>query len=349
MIKKISLFVLILSNNAWSTQSMLRAGCERWMIQDLQRSSRHLHLSARFFSSTPILKLEDTRKPPLQKHQSQLLQYANLDVKNEFYMNKEELKSHVRTAYATIAKEEKSCFSCSAGGCSGEMSAKDYGMSLGYSEKELEEGAIGADLGLGCGNPGAIAVLQLGEIVVDLGSGGGFDCFLAAKKVGETGRVIGIDMTQEMLELATKNAAKKGYKNVEFRLGEIEHLPVEDASVDVIISNCVVNLSTNKEAVFKEAARVLKTGGRLAISDIVTTSDLPEKIKNNVDLYTGCITGATKISTLEHMLRGAGFGEIRIEVKEASRSFISKWAPGSNAEDFIASAYIHAIKKGATK
>ncbi len=262
-------------------------------------------------------------------------------------MNEEELKTQVRTAYAAIAKEEKPCFSCNAGGCgetTGKPSAKEYGLSLGYSEEELQEGAIGADLGLGCGNPGAIAALQPGEVVVDLGSGAGFDCFLAAKKVGETGRVIGIDMTPQMLELATKNAEKKGYKNVEFRFGEIEHLPVEDASVDVIISNCVVNLSTNKEAVFKEAARVLKIGGRLAISDIVTTSELPEEVKNNVYLYTGCITGATKIDTLESILRGAGFGEIRIDVKDDSRSFISKWAPGSRAEDFIASAYIFARK-----
>ncbi len=268
----------------------------------------------------------------------------SFNISKSYGMTEEELRTQVRTAYAAIAKEEKPCFSCSAGGCGGDMSAKDYGMSLGYTEAELEEGAIGADLGLGCGNPGAIATLQPGEVVVDLGSGGGFDCFLAAKKVGETGKVIGIDMTPEMLELATKNAEKKGYKNVEFRFGQIERLPVEDASVDVIISNCVVNLSPNKEAVFREAARILKTGGRLAISDIVTTSDLPEEIKGNMDLYTGCITGAMKIDTLKSILGNTGFGDIRIEVKEASRSFISKWAPGSNAQDFVASAYIHAKK-----
>lgn len=256
----------------------------------------------------------------------------------------DELKGKVKTAYAAIATEQKPCFSCSSGGCGIGKSAKEYGMSLGYTEAELEENPIEADLGLGCGNPGAIAALKPGEVVVDLGSGGGIDCFLAARKVGDSGRVIGVDMTPEMIALAQKNAASKGYTNVEFRLGEIEHLPVEDSSVDAIISNCVVNLSTNKEAVFREAARVLKVGGRLAISDIVTTSELPEEIKGNTALYTGCITGAIKIDTLEAILRSAGFEEIVIDVKEDSRSFISKWAPGTSAEDFIASAYIQAKK-----
>lgn len=273
-----------------------------------------------------------------------LLAFSSYKIFGASDMNEDALRAEVRTAYGTIAKEQKPCFSCSAGGCGSGESAKQYGLSLGYSEQELEEGAIGADLGLGCGNPTAIAALQLGEIVVDLGSGAGFDCFLAARQVGETGRVIGVDMTPEMLELATKNAEKKGYRNVEFRFGEIEHLPIEDASVDVIMSNCVVNLSPNKEAVFREAARVLKIGGRLAISDIVTTTELPEAIKNNVALYTGCIVGATKVDTLESILRNSGFGEIRIDMKEDSRSFISKWAPGSNAEDFIASAYIYATR-----
>ena len=258
--------------------------------------------------------------------------------------DEEEARKQVRTAYAEIAKEEKPCFSCSAGGCGGGTSAQEYGLSLGYSPEELAEGAIGADLGLGCGNPGAIAALKPGEVVIDLGSGGGFDCFLAAKAVGETGRVIGVDMTPEMIALATKNAAKTGYSNVEFRLGTIENLPVPAAIADVIISNCVVNLSPNKEAVFREAARVLKIGGRLAISDIVTSTELPESIKQDVKLYTGCITGATQIDTLNAILESVGFGEIRIEVKPDSRSFISKWAPGSRAEDFIASADIRATR-----
>lgn len=261
--------------------------------------------------------------------------------------NEEEIRKQVRTAYGEIAKKEKPCFSCSSscsGEASGKPSAKEYGLGLGYSEKELEEVPIGADLGLGCGNPGAIASLKEGEIVVDLGSGGGFDCFLASKKVGDAGKVIGVDMTPDMIELARKNALKRGYTNVEFLLGEIENLPLEDSFADVIISNCVVNLSPNKEAVFKEAARVLKVGGRVAISDIVTTSELPEAIKKDIDLYTGCITGATKLDTLKKIMESAGFGEINIDVKEESRNFISKWAPGSNAEDFIASAYIYATK-----
>lgn len=259
--------------------------------------------------------------------------------------DEEEARKQVRTAYAEIAKEEKPCFSCSAGGCGGGTSAQEYGLALGYSAEELAGGgAIGADLGLGCGNPGAIAALKPGEVVIDLGSGGGFDCFLAAKAVGEIGRVIGVDMTPEMIALATKNAAKTGYRNVEFRLGTIENLPVPAAIADVIISNCVVNLSPNKEAVFREAARVLKIGGRLAISDIVTSTELPESIKQDVKLYTGCITGATQIDTLNAILESTGFGDIRIEVKPDSRSFISKWAPGSGAEDFIASADIRATR-----
>ena len=261
--------------------------------------------------------------------------------------NEEAVKEQVRSAYATIAKNEKPCFSCSSQcgeAASGKPSAKEYGLGLGYSEKELEEVPLGADLGLGCGNPGAIASLKEGEVVVDLGSGGGFDCFLAAKKVGKSGRVIGVDMTTDMIELARKNAAKGGYINVEFVLGEIEKMPLPDAIADVVISNCVVNLSPNKPAVFKESARVLKRGGRLAISDIITTTELPEEIKNDINLYTGCITGATKLDTLKIVMESAGFGEIKIDVKEDSRNFISKWAPGSNAEDYIASAYIYATK-----
>ena len=261
--------------------------------------------------------------------------------------DEEETKKQVRVAYGAIAKTEKSCFSCCASGCdesAGKPSAKEYGVGLGYSEQELAEAPLGADLGLGCGNPGAIASLKEGETVVDLGSGGGFDCFLASKKVGKSGKVIGVDMTPDMLDLARRNALKGGYTNVEFLQGEIEHLPLPDSIADVIISNCVVNLSPNKEAVFKEASRVLKIGGRLAISDVVTTTELPDAIKRDIHLYTGCITGATKIGTLREIMESAGFGEINIDVKEESRNFISKWAPESKAEDYVAAAYISAIK-----
>lgn len=261
--------------------------------------------------------------------------------------DEEEAKKHVKSAYGKIAKDQKPCFSCCSSGCNpaeDNQAAREYSKGLGYSDKELEESPIGADLGLGCGNPGAIASLREGEVVVDLGSGGGFDCFLASKKVGALGKVIGVDMTPEMIELARANALKGNYLNVEFLLGEIEKLPLHDSSADVIISNCVVNLSPDKEAVFREAARVLKIGGRVAISDIVTSTELPEEIKSNIELYTGCITGATKIDKLRSIMEGVGFGDIHIDVKEDSRSFISKWAPGSNAEDYIASAYIYATK-----
>eukprot|EP01103_Thecamoeba_quadrilineata_P019213 TRINITY_DN7683_c0_g1_i1.p1 TRINITY_DN7683_c0_g1~~TRINITY_DN7683_c0_g1_i1.p1 ORF type:complete len:264 (+),score=15.99 TRINITY_DN7683_c0_g1_i1:249-1040(+) len=258
---------------------------------------------------------------------------------------KEDLKKEVKAAYGEIAKTKKTCFSCGTAKKCGESlpTATEYAINLGYSSQDLKE-AVDAELGLGCGNPGAIASLKSGETVVDLGSGGGFDCFLAANKVGPSGKVIGIDMTPEMIELAKTNALKRGYTNVEFILGDIENMPVADSIADVIISNCVINLSPNKEAVFKEASRILKVGGRLAISDIVTTTELPEKIKQDIALYTGCITGATKVALLTNMMESVGFGNINIVIKEDSRSFISKWAPNSNAEDYIASAYISATK-----
>ncbi len=202
----------------------------------------------------------------------------------------------------------------------------------------------GADLGLGCGNPQAIAALQPGETVLDLGSGAGFDCFLAVRQVGPSGLVIGVDMTAEMVTKARQNAEKAGYGNVEFRLGEIEHLPVADASVDVIISNCVINLSPDKFQVFREAFRVLRPGGRLAISDIVTTAPLPEEVRHDLALYAGCIAGAATIMEIEAMLREAGFKQIRIQPKDESRQLIREWAPGRKIEDFIVSATIEAVK-----
>ncbi|SPQ01983.1 Arsenite S-adenosylmethyltransferase (fragment) [Candidatus Sulfobium mesophilum] len=199
-------------------------------------------------------------------------------------------------------------------------------------------------MGLGCGNPQAIASLKPGEIVLDLGSGGGFDCFLAARAVGETGKVIGVDMTPEMVSKARENAARAGFMNVEFRLGEIEHLPVADKSVDVIISNCVINLSPEKQKVFDDAFRVLKSGGRLAVSDIVATAELPEEVKNDLALHAGCMAGASLISDVEAMLRESGFRDIRIQPKDESREFIRTWAPGRNVEDYIVSATIVAMK-----
>jgi len=215
---------------------------------------------------------------------------------------------------------------------------------LGYSKTELNAVPTGADMGLGCGNPQAIAALQAGETVIDLGSGGGFDCFLASPAVGDTGNVIGIDMTPDMISKARNNAEKGGFTNVEFRLGEIEHLPVADNSVDVIISNCVINLSPDKGQVFKEAYRVLNTNGRLAISDVVATIELPEEMRNDPMLIAGCMGNAALISDLENDLEAAGFSKISIQPKDESREFIQDWAPGTGAEDYVLSATIEAVK-----
>jgi SAM-dependent methyltransferase len=199
-------------------------------------------------------------------------------------------------------------------------------------------------MGLGCGNPLAIAALKEGETVLDLGSGGGFDCFLARGQVGEAGHVIGVDMTPDMIELARKNVKKSGYTNVEFRLGEIEHLPVENETADVIISNCVINLSLDKEQVFKEAFRVLKRGGRLSVSDVVATAALPDQVKKDLSMIAGCIAGAEHVENLKLMLLNAGFKDIRLMPKDNSREIIKSWAPDNNLEDFIASFIIEAKK-----
>lgn len=214
-------------------------------------------------------------------------------------MEEEKVKKIVRKGYAKIAKEGSSC-------CSGKS------QELGYSEKELQAVPEGANLGLGCGNPVALASLREGETVLDLGSGGGLDCFIASKKVGEKGKIIGVDMTPEMLDRARKNARKGGYKNVEFRLGEIENLPVADGTVDAIISNCVINLSANKRRVFKEAFRVLKQGGRLMISDIVLLKELPEILRKSIEAYVGCIAGALLKDDYMALIKEAGFRETKI-------------------------------------
>ncbi len=217
-------------------------------------------------------------------------------------------------------------------------------MALGYSGEEVATVPEGANMGLGCGNPHAIACLKPGETVLDLGSGGGFDCFLAARAVGDAGRVIGVDMTPEMITKSRRNGEKTGFGNVDFRLGELENLPVADGIVDVILSNCVINLSPEKQRVFNEAFRVLKPGGRLAISDVVQTAEMPDHIKKDMAMFTACIAGASAIPELESMLRKAGFGNIRITPKEDSKDFIRDWAPGSRIEDYVMSATIEAEK-----
>jgi len=217
---------------------------------------------------------------------------------------------------------------------------------MGYSLENIKDVPEGANLGLGCGNPVALASLQLGETVVDLGSGGGFDCFLASKAVGDKGKVIGVDMTPDMVSTARKNAGKIEANNVEFRLSEIENLPILDNTADVIMSNCVINLSPDKQAVFKEAYRVLKPGGRLAISDVLTKAELPEIIKNDLTLIGACIGGAATIETTRESLEKAGFEDIRIYLNKHSRELINEWDPRQNekATDCVFSAYIEAFK-----
>ncbi|MDZ7802697.1 arsenite methyltransferase [Thiohalophilus sp.] len=256
--------------------------------------------------------------------------------------NHDAIRSTVREAYASVAEGGSGC--CSGDNGCGSQPESVASQRLGYSDEELDAAPDGADLGLGCGNPQAIAALQAGETVLDLGSGAGFDCFLAARAVGDSGRVIGVDMTPEMLAKARENARKGGYRNLDFRLGEIEHLPLADASVEVIISNCVINLSPDKAQVFREAYRVLRPGGRLAISDVVATAELPEAVRRDLALYTGCMAGASSIDELERTLREAGFEAVRIAPKDESREFIRDWAPGRGVEAYVASAVIEASK-----
>lgn len=256
-------------------------------------------------------------------------------------LDAEGVRAAVRESYGAIAAGEKSgC--CASDCCGGEKRPTSAG--LGYSEEARQSVPPGADLGLGCGNPLAIASLKLGERVLDLGSGAGFDALLAAQAVGPNGRVIGVDMTAGMVAKARRNAEAAGLSNVEFRLGEIEHLPVADASVDVILSNCVINLSPDKPSVFREAFRVLAPGGRLAISDIVSVLPLPEALQQDLAAYTGCIAGAAPIGDIERMLREAGFTEVGIDIGAGSRELVDGWVPGLSASDYVASARIEALK-----
>lgn len=225
-------------------------------------------------------------------------------------------KTIVKDAYGKIAKGESGGCGCSCNSCG--PNASDFAKSIGYSEEELKIIPQEANLALSCGNPTAIASLKEGETVLDLGSGAGFDCFLAATQVGPSGRVIGVDMTPEMIEKARNNAGKSNRKNVEFRMGEIEQLPVDDNSIDVIISNCVINLSPDKERVFKEMYRVLKPGGRIAISDIALLSELPEDVRKSVEAYIGCVAGAILVDDYKAMLNKANFRNIELTIKGAS-------------------------------
>jgi SAM-dependent methyltransferase len=242
------------------------------------------------------------------------------------------------------AVDKNSAASCCCGGS--DVTSEQMSALMGYSKQDLASAPEGANMGLGCGNPVALASLKPGETVVDLGSGGGFDCFLAAKQVGDTGKVIGVDMTPDMLSKARANAEKIQAKNVEFRLGEIEHLPVADNSTDIIMSNCVINLSTDKQKVYRDTFRILKPGGRLAISDIVALAPLPEEIQQNLELVSACVGGAATIDDTKDMLEKAGFENIKITPKDESRKLISEWTAGDskNAGDYVVSAYINAAK-----
>lgn len=249
----------------------------------------------------------------------------------------ETIREEVRRRYGASARGEN----CSCGdACCTSTSTN----ALGYSAEQSAIAPDAANLGLGCGNPLAIASLRAGQVVLDLGSGAGFDCFLAARAVGSSGKVIGVDMTHDMLNKARRNAEKNGFTNVEFRLGEIEALPVADNSIDVIISNCVINLSPEKQRVFDEAFRVLKPSGQLAVADIVAIAPLPDEIKSDWGAYTGCMAGASEIADLQHMLQASGFKNVKIAPKDSSRSFIREWLPDKRVEDYLVSATIEAVK-----
>jgi ubiquinone/menaquinone biosynthesis C-methylase UbiE len=227
-------------------------------------------------------------------------------------MKEEEIKQYVRDRYARAANQGTSCCQPASSCCGGGRETDLISKSIGYTDQELKMVPEGANLGLGCGNPLALASLREGETVLDLGSGAGFDCFLAARQVGQSGKVIGVDMTPEMLDKARGNAKKGEFTNVEFRLGEIENLPVADNQVDMVISNCVINLAPAKERVFQEAFRVLKPGGRLMVSDIVLKKELPKEIRTSVAAYTACVAGAETRENYLGAIRGAGFQDVRI-------------------------------------
>jgi SAM-dependent methyltransferase len=255
----------------------------------------------------------------------------------------DKIKKTVKEGYAKALSQKSSC--CSSGSCCGGVTqAKDISKNVGYSDSELNAVPEGANLGFGCGNPVALASLKEGDVVFDLGSGAGFDAFLSAQRVGKTGRVIGVDMTPEMVAKAQENAKKGNYTNVDFRLGEIEKLPVEDNSIDVIISNCVINLSPDKETVFKEAHRVLKAGGRLMVSDLVLAKDLPKEIQDSVEAYVGCLAGAIKKEEYLRFIEQAGFQGIKI-ISESSYPVDTMFDNLEAAQDSIVSIKVSAVKK----
>ncbi|MDO8540372.1 MAG: arsenite methyltransferase [Opitutaceae bacterium] len=257
-------------------------------------------------------------------------------------LDPETVRQHVLERYGDIAANSSSCCNQTSSSCCG--GEKTYDQQFGYSAGEVASVPEGSNLGLGCGNPTAIASIRPGETILDLGSGAGFDCFLAARQLQGTGQVIGVDMTPAMIAKARDNARKGGYGNVEFRLGEIEALPVRDNTVDLVISNCVINLSPEKRRVFGETFRVLKSGGRLAIADVVATKPLPDAVRNRLNAVGACIGGAALVDEMKHMLDDAGFSRIEITTREETRVLINQWTDDENAGSFVVSAFITAIK-----
>jgi arsenite methyltransferase len=293
------------------------------------------------FLNSSVLILERVRLNPVPNKQQRTKTMKTIE------QQQDQVRQAVRARYGQIAVGGGGC--CGPTGCggqpaNGEPDPAAISQRMGYSPSETSAVPEGANLGLGCGNPQALAAIKPGEIVLDLGSGAGFDAFLAARAVGPSGRVIGVDMTPEMISKARMNQTKGASANVEFRLGEIENLPVADATADVVISNCVINLSPDKRRVFQEAFRVLKPGGRLAVSDIVALAPIPAELREDWALYTGCVSGASLVEEIRAMLRDAGFADIRIARKGESREIVGQWLPGRKVEDFVASASIEAVK-----
>ncbi len=271
-------------------------------------------------------------------------------------MKDNETKETVRKAYGRIALLDKSEDGCGCGpSCCG-SATEEFAKGIGYSEEDLKHVPQDANLGLGCGNPAAVAGLKPGEVVLDLGSGAGMDCFLAAAKVGPQGKAIGVDMTPEMLAKARRNAEKSGVKNVEFRLGEIEALPVADNAVDVVISNCVINLSTDKPRVFHEIRRALKPGGRVAVSDMVLLKELPESVRKDAKAYVGCVAGALLLEDYKKVVLSAGFEDVKFTVKASSsclspdtkdpvgKELMERLKDKEKLEGYVASLYVEARK-----
>jgi arsenite methyltransferase len=267
-------------------------------------------------------------------------------------MDNHKIKKVVKTAYGKIAEGQKGCgcgSSCAPG-------ADKFAQSIGYSKAELQSIPKESNLGLSCGNPTALAGIKAGEVVLDLGSGAGFDCFLAANKVGKNGKVIGIDMTPQMVAKAKENARQSAVKNVDFRLGEIEHLPVEDNSVDLVISNCVINLSSDKSRVFREIHRVLKPGGRISISDIALKKPLPDKVRQNIEAYVGCVAGAMVIGEYQKILAGSGLRDAKITIKGSSdcidtdtkdplaKATLDSLGSDESLEEYVVSVYVEGRK-----